>query len=419
MIAFHFPPMQGSSGMQRTLGFARHLPHFSWQPLVLTASAVAYPSVDNRQLRLIPDDLIVRRTTCFDTRRHFSLAGRYPDFLAVPDRWVSWIPFGIIGGLNAIRRYKPSIIWSTYPIASAHVIGRYLSRLSGIPWVADFRDPMVEVNVRTGTIVPENASVRRARLNIEEACVRCAASMVFCTEGARNICLERHPILRPEICQVISNGFEEQFFRDVEARRVSGARPKNDVVTVLHSGTIYLTADRDPGPFFDAIAELQKEGFYDSHPMRFILRATGDDQRIKGMLDKRNIAEHVILTGPLPYIDALSEMLSVDCLLLFQGYTSNPAIPAKLYEYLRARKPILALVDAQGSTAKLLRKLNTSVMSSIESMSDIKNAIRRIHAEITSGSHPLPPDEMVDTFSRKALTAEVAALFDAIVESRQ
>jgi hypothetical protein len=419
MIAFHFPPMQGSSGMQRTLGFARHLPEFAWQCVVVTANAIAYPSTDDRQSQLIPDGLVVYRAMSFDARRHFSVAGRYPGFLAVPDRWISWIPFGVVCGLEAIRRYRPSIIWSTYPIASAHIIARYLSRLSGIPWVADFRDPMVEKNVRTGALVPENASLRRARLKIEQACVRHAASLIFCTEGARAICLERYPTIRPDISHVISNGFEEQLFQEVESRQVSGTKSNGDCVTILHSGTIYLTADRDPRPFFDAIAELEKEKFFDAHPMHFILRATGDDERIRRMLEERSIMQRIALVEPLPYIEAVTEMLSVDGLLLFQGYPSNPAIPAKLYEYLRAKRPILALVDAQGSTARLLRELETSVIASIESMSDIKNAVRRTYAEIASGSHPLPSGDVVNRFSRRTLAAEVAALFDGIVDPVQ
>ena len=77
MIAFHFPPIQGSSGIQRTLGFARHLPEFGWQPIVLTAHPRAYPSTTDDLVDTLPPDLHVIRAQAWDASRHFAIRGRY------------------------------------------------------------------------------------------------------------------------------------------------------------------------------------------------------------------------------------------------------------------------------------------------------------------------------------------------------
>src|SRR5690606_29328565 len=88
-------------------------------------------------------ELDVTRSFALDTRRHLSIRGRYPKLLAIPDRWQSWIPAGIATGLRVLRHRRPAAILSTYPIASALVIGRALHRRTGLPWIADLRDPMV------------------------------------------------------------------------------------------------------------------------------------------------------------------------------------------------------------------------------------------------------------------------------------
>src|SRR5258706_289224 len=144
MVAYHFPPMNASSGIQRTLRFAQYLPEFHWEPAVLTAHPRVYPSVSNASLAEVPPQLLVRRAFALDTVKHLSLKGLYPRWLALPDRWATWWLGAIGAGLSLIRNFKPDVIWSTYPIATAHLIGYTLRKLTGVPWVADFRDPMAQ-----------------------------------------------------------------------------------------------------------------------------------------------------------------------------------------------------------------------------------------------------------------------------------
>ncbi|MEG1329704.1 MAG: glycosyltransferase, partial [Janthinobacterium sp.] len=144
MIAYHFPPLAGGSGILRTLGFARHLPDCGWQPLVLSPSAFAYAQQGDSQLARIGAQATVRRTLALDAARHLAIGGRYPRCLALPDRWSSWWLSAVPAGLRMIRQYRPDAIWSTYPIATAHLIALTLQKLSGLPWIADQRDPMLD-----------------------------------------------------------------------------------------------------------------------------------------------------------------------------------------------------------------------------------------------------------------------------------
>ena len=153
LIAYHFPPLQGSSGIQRTLRFAQYLPKLGWEPIILTANPISYQLTRPTQLPKEFDNISIYRSFALDTARHLSLLKRYPRMLAVPDRWISWWLGAFPQGFYLIKKFKPDVIWSTFPIATAHLIGYTLSRISGIPWAADFRDPMVQPDYPTDPII--------------------------------------------------------------------------------------------------------------------------------------------------------------------------------------------------------------------------------------------------------------------------
>src|SRR4249919_2077813 len=90
MIAFHFPPFVCSSGVQRALAFSSYLPNHRWEPIVLTAHPRAYDQRSDELLALVRKGVRVIRAAAWDTKRHLSLAGRYPAFMARPDRWRWW-----------------------------------------------------------------------------------------------------------------------------------------------------------------------------------------------------------------------------------------------------------------------------------------------------------------------------------------
>jgi hypothetical protein len=414
LIAFHFPPLKASSGLERTLALARHLPSHGWEPLVLTASPLAYSSISGERLGLIPEHTVVRRAFALDAARHLALGGRYPRWFALPDRWQTWMLGAIPAGLAMIHRYRPQLIWSSYPISSAHWIGYALHRLSGIPWVADFRDPMAELNLRTGVLTPAWPALRRARLAIEERAARHASALSFCTAGARRICADRYPEVDASRWSVIPNGFDESAFEAAE-QSPGRARGKGDAIVLLHSGTIYPTPDRDPSHFFRAlrrVLDLRPPG---ARPLKVILRSSGVESHYSELLHTLGLSECVLFAPALPYEAALREMLDADGLIIFQGYTSNPAIPAKLYEYFRARRPILALADATGETAMLMRNQSVGEIAPLEDENLIVDAMFRFLAEIEFGSFRAMDPSQLAAFERAHGVSKFAALFDEIV----
>ena len=111
MIAFHYPPYCGGSGIQRTLKFSRYLPDHGWQPIILTASPRAYSQVGYDQVNEIPAGVSVTRAFALDTTQHLSIRGSYLRWMALPDRWISWWLGAVAGGLRVIRKHRPEVIW--------------------------------------------------------------------------------------------------------------------------------------------------------------------------------------------------------------------------------------------------------------------------------------------------------------------
>lgn len=414
LVAFHFPPVKVSSGLERTLALARHLPSYGWEPLVLTASPRAYSAVSDERIGQIPDQTVVKRGMAIDASRHLAIAGRYPRWFELPDRWQTWILSAIPIGISMIHRHHPKIIWSTYPIASAHWIGYALHRLTGIPWVADFRDPMVEQNTRTGDIAPSWGALRKTRLSVELRAAHCASSLSFCTAGALDICAKRYPDGHAERWRVIPNGFDETAFLAAERSRDQG-QYRDGAIVLIHSGTIYPTPDRDPSHFFRALRKVLDQRPAGARTVRVVLRASGVENHYRDTLQSLRLTEHVLFAPALSYEAALGEMLGADGLIVFQGYTSNPAIPAKLYEYFRARRPILALVDHDGETARLMREELIGEVAPLEDECLISVALSKLLIDIETGQIRVMEPARIAHFERMQSVASFAKLFNEIV----
>ena len=413
LIAFHFPPFKGSSGLERTLAFCRNLLSHGWQSMVLSVHPRAYPSTSEERMGDIPADVRVERAFALDTSRHLAVRGWYPGWAALPDRWISWVFGAVPRGLGIIRRWKPQAIWSTYPIASAHLIGWALHRLTGIPWIADFRDPMVEFNHRKKVYAPPNAALRKARLWIEGLCARRACRVVFCTSGAREIFVSRHPEFPREYAVIIPNGYDESSFAGL-APVEEPVDADDGTITLLHSGVLYPGPDRDPTAFLSAVRKVIDQ-FPDLRPrLRIVLRATGYDSIYAPVIASLSLEDNVQLAPSITYREALSEMLRADALLVFQGYTSNPAIPAKAYEYLRARRPILALLDSEGDTAAMFRAAGIGTILPIEDADAIAVGLERFLHKLANHEIEVLSLEDCAKFERGQGAIRLASLLDSI-----
>ena len=400
MTAFHFPPQAASSGIQRTLSFSRHLGGNGWQPLVLSASARAYGEQNASQLASVPPGLVVRRAFALDAKRHLGVRGRYPEVLALPDRWASWWLAAVPAGLALIRAHRPQVIWSTFPIATSHLIALTLHRLTGLPWVADFRDPMLQASY------PVSRLQRWAFGWIERQAIEHCSAAVFTTHSARTSTVERFPWLPSSKFSVIENGYDEDGFKTDKQAAVG----QPGVTTLVHSGILY-DSGRDPSPFFEALAALKARGEINHRTLRVVLRAPGELDAMRALANTCEVGDIVAVEPPVAYGEALREMLSADALIVFQGTAFNTQIPAKMYEYFRARKPILGLVDVDGETAQVLRAAGFDAIADIDDSAAIATVLARLLGQLRCGAAHVASERLIAASSRTHRAAQLAGIF--------
>lgn len=405
MIAYHFPPLVGSSGIQRTLRFVQHLPSFGWEPLVLTVQPVAYGRTSQDLNGEVPRGIIVRRAFALDTARHLSLGGRYIAATARPDRWVSWRFDGLRQGLKLVRQFEPMALWSTYPIATAHRIGAALHHRTGLPWLADFRDPMAQDGY------PADPRTWKQYRDIESEALHYAACAVFTTPGAAADYRERYPDSASRI-HILENGYDDEAFSAAAAVREAG--PLNPgVVTLLHSGIVY-PSERDPTQLLQALVQLRDAGHVHPGSLRIRFRAAVAEERLQRLAEGAGVTDFLEVFPPVPYKDALAEMLRADGLLLMQANNCNTQIPAKLYEYLRAERPILCLTDPAGDTAAALRAAGINAIARLDDPEDIAQLIARFLGLVPDPPAMLADPAYVRAASRRSRTEVLARLLDKI-----
>ncbi|MCF6353737.1 MAG: glycosyltransferase [Candidatus Polarisedimenticolaceae bacterium] len=407
LIAYHFPPVAGSSGVLRTLKFARYLPEFGWRPSVLTVHPRAYERLSDSQLAQVSRDVPVVRAFALDAARHMALAGRYPRCFALPDRWVSWLLGAVPAGLKMVREQRPLVLWSTYPMPTAHLVGLFLHRLTGLPWIADCRDSMLD------DTYPADPLKRRIHAWIERRVVHSAKRIVFTTPGTLRMYAERYPEVPKDRWVLIANGYdEEDFCEQLNATVVpDGFSGKQ---TLLHSGLID-PVDRDPRPFLTALSRLKQSGGIKPQELRVVFRASGLDDELRSWIHALEIDDVVETAPPLPYHEALAEMREATALLLLQGACCNHQIPAKLYEYLRVGRPIVGLTDAEGDSAALLRELAADTILPLDDETVIMATLPDVLMKLQAGCLPIAADEAVALHSRRSRTAELALLLDQVI----
>lgn len=367
---------------------------------------MAYPLVGDDQLSDIPLETHVERVLAFDASRHLAIRGRYPGFFANPDRWGTWKYFAVRSGKRLIRRFRPDAIFSTYPIATAHQIAGSLHRSSGLPWVADFRDSMVDGNY------PSDPKSRARYLQIEKETVFGCTRAIFTTASALRMYADRYPEIPDDRWTLIPNGYDEEAFAQIE-RTVPRNRTQPARRLLLHSGILY-PSERDPMPFFRALKALKERGIVTSQDLLVRLRATAHDDHYAPILRDLGIQDIVELAEPLPYKDALNEMMQVDGLLLLQASNCNHQVPAKLYEYMRAQRPIIALTDSAGDTAAILRDVGADNLLPLDDQKVLSDRLPEMLDDLDQGMLKVAPINRVRYYSREHGAADLANVLERV-----
>lgn len=412
-VAFHYPPEASSSGVLRTLKYTRYLAENGWRVTVLTLNRDAYEITDAKLEEQIPSGVRVVRTPFLNTKRHLSIKGRYLALMAVPDSWIGWYPWAVAAGRRIIAEDPVDLVYSTSPHATAHLIARSLARHAHKPWVMDFRDPWFEEPPEPGTPAIVHYFARR----LERSTIAAASRVVASTPQLRDLLSQRYPECAGKISAIL-NGYDEADF----AALPEAPKTASEVFTLVHAGNINAEF-RDPRPLFLALRRAADRGELDASKIRLRFIGGGvyaDSNEIKQCLNATRLAANVTFVPRIPYEASLQELMAADMLLLLQASEdTRDLVPAKLYEYLRAQRPVLALV-LPGASGQVMQETGGGWAVDPGDATGLDAVLTQAYRAWADGSLSAQRADLavLRQYDRRSLTAKLAQVFDTLSSSR-
>jgi glycosyltransferase involved in cell wall biosynthesis len=389
LISHHFPP-DSEVGAKRIAGLARYLPEYGIRPTVLTVDESYYDSCDRSfplpegleliRTKRLPNPLQWYRRFVSSNHKHKKHASEAPagpakprlgvrrhllTLLDTPDRCWGWYFPAIRAAREILAKQRFSAIISSGPPWTCHLIGRHIRKAIGIPWIADFRDSWTFDSWRPELNLPKWRESLDRRW--EEKCMRAADRVLSTTEGMRRTFIERYPTLSAAKFLTLTNGFNGCTSGPMPA-------PHPDQLLFLHTGKLY--GGRRIDTFCQAFAELVRAGRIDPARARVLFLGETDPGFVE---TASQFAPDLVQDGKLefhPMVDwdiAQRTLRQADVLLIFQG-NHRLAIPAKLYEYFSAGKPILAIVK-QGELSNMIESTQSGFWADPDDPADIRNKI--------------------------------------------
>jgi glycosyltransferase involved in cell wall biosynthesis len=411
-IAFHYPPESSSSGVLRTLKYTRFLSDFGWRVSVIAPRSTAYEVCDRGLASQVPDSVRIVRTRFLNTKHHLSWRGVYPALLALPDVWIGWLPWALRAARKLASEDPVDLIYSTSPHATAHLIAKRLAAKIHAPWVSDFRDPWIEDPPELGA--PNGWVYRTVNRWLEREVVCRSAAVVASTAHLRDLLRSRYPDESNAKFHYIANGYDETDFAALPPR---GARDETRF-RIVHAGSIN-GAFRDPCPVFAALGRMVALGRLRAGEceLRFVGGGEyGNSDTVRRSVEAAGLAESVVFVPRVSYEESLKEQMAADLMLLLQASDDTVGlVPAKLYEYLRTQKPVLALVRA-GAVSEIMDQTGGgwAVDPRIESELDVALG-EAIDAWRTGAlAEHYARLEFLRRFDRHALAGELARVFDDV-----
>jgi hypothetical protein len=350
-ISYYTPPL-ATSGVIRITKLAKYLLRYNWQPIILTTQPISYYHYDY-ELQKDLEGIKIYRSETFDSGRllyllrifkprprvEFSRLSLLLNFVLFPDARRFWIPFATRKGKEIIKKEKPDLIFATAPPFSSLIAGLILKRTTGLPLIADFRDPWP-----TGYIPPPKGRKNRI-VALRKLIVNSSARVL-----AVNETIKKELNFSPTI--ILPNGYDPEEFT-VPPVRLPG-------INIVHTGNISDVSDQ---------LALMAQSIKDCSEIKLTLAGPGAPEIINKLLKEFGNINYL---GVKSHKDTVQIIKGAEILL----YISKPnqGIGIKLYEYFGAQKPILAICEEKSEVQQLIKAHNVGLAVPLEKQR-IKQAV--------------------------------------------
>jgi len=417
-IANRFYP-SSKVGALRPTKFAKFLPEFGWQPIILTASqgqgtllfnnaVYRLPALNSNRIyawgrQAFPQSKRLSSASVKSKAGDATLSGArsaiFNRWLFIPDVHIFWALRAAQFGLQLAKANDVRAIFSTAPPYSSHLAAWIIARRLGLPWVADFRDPWLtnsEINYPT----PVH---RWLNSRLEAIIIRTADRVSNVSPQTQEDFIVRYPDKSKASFLTIYNGFDADDFVGIKRGRLPQKR-----LRILHNGTFYGT--KNPISFLSALEKLRDDELLNDIEICFV---GASKKALQPLIDTLGLSPYVTILGYMPHQTSLQYLLDADLLLLISG-AARKRIPAKLYEYLATGKPILALGLPQSATAHLIDASRSGIFADYSSPTEIADGLMKLINCLRRGNAPSAQKEFVAKFEYRVLTKQMAQCLNRI-----
>ncbi len=424
IISYYWPPA-GGPGVQRILKFVKYLPQFGWEPVVLTVEKPDSPTEDLSLLNDIPKGCKIYKTKSlepFDIYKKFtgkksdekipgdvllqSSDDSFKDKIAkwvrinlfIPDAKIGWKKYAVKQGLEIIKKENIDLIFTTSPPQTVALIGRKLAKLTGVKWIADFRDPWMEIVYyqklsRSKITKAIDASLERKVMNDADTIVTISEDMARLLKGKSK---EQNVV-------VIPNGFDETDFDSVEFG-------KNDKFTIAYTGT--MSNDRMPYPFIYAVKKMIYDDDIKNIQMNFAGKFCNEFHKL---IEEENLQKYFYMQNFVPHKESTKILQSSDTLLLvIDNVPDNRGfLTGKLFEYMGCKKPIFAIGPTDGDANLIIKEADCGIMVDYNDNDEAYKSLKMMYDNWLNNITNFKFN--VENYSRKNLTKKLTKTFEEII----
>lgn len=426
IFTYYWPPA-GGPGVQRFLKFARYLREFGWEPVVVSPKEGSWPYRDDSLLEDVPDGMQVIHT---GTREPFALYNKlsgkkgkevsvamigYKESKSpvqsfakwvranffIPDARVGWKPYAVKAGLRYIKSTGADAIITTGPPHSAHLVGLEIQRKTGLPWLADFRDPWTTVYYNA--FFKRGPRAMKKDQKLEDSVLQKADHTVVISHGMQDEFADR-----AKASSVIPNGYDE-------ADMYRGEAIQDEFFRLCYIGN--MKPNQHVPALWNAAAELVKSNEEFARDFRF--HFTGSlDPSIPAALQNLGISDSLISDGFVSHQEATRRMFQAGMLLFIipDSADNHRIVTGKIFEYIASGTRIFPIGPVSGDASRILSGVGGGQMMDYQDETAMKNQLLASWQEWKSGDrYPLKAtskDYM--QYSRRALTGKLAGLLDNI-----
>jgi len=420
IITYYWPPA-GGSGVQRWLKFVKYFREFGIEPVVYTVDNPNYPIVDASLKNDIPKNMEVLKQPIWEPNSLLSFLGKKktesagflnpnPTFFGkiiqyiranyfIPDARKYWVNPSVKYLKKYIDKNNIDVVITTGPPHSMHLIGLKLKRELNIKWIADFRDPWTEIDYFHQLPLSEKAIKKHHFL--EEQVLKNADSVLV----VGNTMKHKYDKFNSNIVTV-TNGFDGEI--------VNSKIELDSKFTMTHIGL--MNADRNSKMLWEVLSEICLEE--DDFKKDFQLKLIGKlDSSVLDEISKHNLSENIKVINYLPHIEVVEFQKKSQILLLVVNNvpSAKGIITGKIFEYLMAKRPILAIAPSNGDLAEIIRQTNSGVGVDFDNKTLLRKTILDLYSKFKSNNLAVNSTN-IEQFHRKQLTKKVAEIINQITE---